>query len=412
MKQTKREKAILIFLYTVIVVLLTINATYYCIENGINIFKPVTFKKHSNASYKELNRELKKVRKVLDEKYVDSNRDEKALIEGAIKGYVSGLGDKYTEYYTKKEWEDINTRVSGEYKGIGVVLSLNDNEEAIITQVMKDAPAEKAGLLPEDKIMQIDNHVISNNTLDEIADKLKGKENTIVKLKISRIENNKNVIKDIDVKREDIKINNTSFKMLKNNVGYIRIDTFDEHVHENFEKAYTELKQKGMKKLIIDVRYNGGGDLRSTQKILELILPKNTLIFKTEDKYHNIEEVRTKKDPKISEEIIVLGNKYSASASEILISALIDNNRAKFVGEKTFGKGVIQTIIPFKLETGILKGGVLKVTTEEYKRANGEKINKIGIKPQIEVKLTKDNLQQKKDVQLEKAEKILGGKNE
>ena len=194
--------------------------------------------------------------------------------------------------------------------------------------------------------------------------------------------------------------------MLENNIGYIHISTFTEHTDKDFEASYKELENQGMKKLIIDVRFNTGGELEATKKVLEQLLKKDSQIIITRDKEGKEEVIKTKKGTNKNIEIVVLGNNYSASASEILISALVDNKVAKFVGEKTYGKGVIQTIVPLS------DGGALKVTTEEYLRQNKEKINKIGITPEFEVKLDlkgmeKENSDDKKDNQLQKAIDIL-----
>lgn len=345
---------------------------------------------------------MKSLRSVIDKMYI-GDIDENKLREEALKGYIKGIGDKYTEYFTKEEWGKLNEVVSGEFYGIGVYLELSkDEKNIVITSVMKDSPAEKAGLKSGDILAKVNEKDIDSEDFENVTKYIKGEKGTKVKVTVYR--EKEKIEKEIE--RQEIKVNSTKHKMLENNIGYIHISTFTEHTDKDFEASYKELENQGMKKLIIDVRFNTGGELEATKKVLEQLLKKDSQIIITRDKEGKEEVIKTKKGTNKNIEIVVLGNNYSASASEILISALVDNKVAKFVGEKTYGKGVIQTIVPLS------DGGALKVTTEEYLRQNKEKINKIGITPEFEVKLDlkgmeKENPDDKKDNQLQKAIDIL-----
>lgn len=351
---------------------------------------------------KNISSNMKSLRSVIDKMYI-GDIDENKLREEALKGYIKGIGDKYTEYFTKEEWGKLNEVVSGEFYGIGVYLELSkDEKNIVITSVMKDSPAEKAGLKSGDILAKVNEKDIDSEDFENITKYIKGEKGTKVKVTVYR--EKEKIEKEIE--RQEIKVNSTKHKMLENSIGYIHISTFTEHTDKDFEASYKELENQGMKKLIIDVRFNTGGELEATKKVLEQLLKKDSQIIITRDKEGKEEVIKTKKGTNKNIEIVVLGNNYSASASEILISALVDNKVAKFVGEKTYGKGVIQTIVPLS------DGGALKVTTEEYLRQNKEKINKVGITPEFEVKLDlkgmeKENPDDKKDNQLQKAIDIL-----
>ena len=351
---------------------------------------------------KNISSNMKSLRSVIDKMYI-GDIDENKLREEALKGYIKGIGDKYTEYFTKEEWGKLNEVVSGEFYGIGVYLELSkDEKNIVITSVMKDSPAEKAGLKSGDILAKVNEKDIDSEDFENVTKYIKGEKGTKVKVTVYR--EKEKIEKEIE--RQEIKVNSTKHKMLENSIGYIHISTFTEHTDKDFEASYKELENQGMKKLIIDVRFNTGGELEATKKVLEQLLKKDSQIIITRDKEGKEEVIKTKKGTNKNIEIVVLGNNYSASASEILISALVDNKVAKFVGEKTYGKGIIQTIVPLS------DGGALKVTTEEYLRQNKEKINKIGITPEFEVKLDlkgmeKENSDDKKDNQLQKAIDIL-----
>lgn len=405
--ETKFEKVVKeIVKYVVIIIIIFALAEVLATLKYKNLKGKIEVESLKGSSKEEtiknISSNMKSLRSVIDKMYI-GDIDENKLREEALKGYIKGIGDKYTEYFTKEEWGKLNEVVSGEFYGIGVYLELSkDEKNIVITSVMKDSPAEKAGLKSGDILAKVNEKDIDSEDFENVTKYIKGEKGTKVKVTVYR--EKEKIEKEIE--RQEIKVNSTKHKMLENNIGYIHISTFTEHTDKDFEASYKELENQGMKKLIIDVRFNTGGELEATKKVLEQLLKKDSQIIITRDKEGKEEVIKTKKGTNKNIEIVVLGNNYSASASEILISALVDNKVAKFVGEKTYGKGVIQTIVPLS------DGGALKVTTEEYLRQNKEKINKIGITPEFEVKLDlkgieKENPDDKKDNQLQKAIDIL-----
>lgn len=405
--ETKFEKVVKeIVKYVVIIIIIFALAEVLATLKYKNLKGKIEVESLKGSSKEEtiknISSNMKSLRSVIDKMYI-GDIDENKLREEALKGYIKGIGDKYTEYFTKEEWGKLNEVVSGEFYGIGVYLELSkDEKNIVITSVMKDSPAEKAGLKSGDILVKVNEKDIDSEDFENVTKYIKGEKGTKVKVTVYR--EKEKIEKEIE--RQEIKVNSTKHKMLENNIGYIHISTFTEHTDKDFEASYKELENQGMKKLIIDVRFNTGGELEATKKVLEQLLKKDSQIIITRDKEGKEEVIKTKKGTNKNIDIVVLGNNYSASASEILISALVDNKVAKFVGEKTYGKGVIQTIVPLS------DGGALKVTTEEYLRQNKEKINKVGITPEFEVKLDlkgmeKENPDDKKDNQLQKAIDIL-----
>ena len=405
--ETKFEKVVKeIVKYVVIIIIIFALAEVLATLKYKNLKGKIEVESLKGSSKEEtiknISSNMKSLRSVIDKMYI-GDIDENKLREEALKGYIKGIGDKYTEYFTKEEWGKLNEVVSGEFYGIGVYLELSkDEKNIVITSVMKDSPAEKAGLKSGDILVKVNEKDIDSEDFENVTKYIKGEKGTKVKVTVYR--EKEKIEKEIE--RQEIKVNSTKHKMLENNIGYIHISTFTEHTDKDFEASYKELENQGMKKLIIDVRFNTGGELEATKKVLEQLLKKDSQIIITKDKEGKEEVIKTKKGTNKTIERVVLGNNYSASASEILISALVDNKVAKFVGEKTYGKGVIQTIVPLS------DGGALKVTTEEYLRQNKEKINKVGITPEFEVKLDlkgmeKENSDDKKDNQLQKAIDIL-----
>ena len=354
-----------------------------------------------SAENSKLQSELTAIQEVV-KKYYLGEIDEDKAIEGAIKGYVEGINDEYTEYYTKEEWEDFEVETMGNYVGIGVyITSDTDNQIRIITPI-EDSPAEKGGLLSGDIIYKIDGTEYTGEQLEEASNKIKGEEGTEVKIEIKRDDE----ILTFNIKREKVKINHIKSEILENNIGYLQLITFDEGCAEEFEEKYKELEEQGIKSLIIDVRNNTGGIVEETIDILSYLTPKDTMLIKTVDKNNNEEIYKSEGKQIVNVPVVVLVNEYSASATEILASALQSNNLAKIVGVKTYGKGVIQDVLTLK------DGAALKITTKEYYTANNEKINNTGITPDEIVELPEEyknvyEVPKEEDTQLERAIELL-----
>ena len=312
------------------------------------------------------------------------------LTESAIKGYVEGLKDEYTEYLTKDEYDELMVSVNGNYVGIGIYMTQDRYENIVVLLPIEGSPAAEAGLKTGDIITKVNGEECVGKDLSTISNKIKGEEGTTVELEILR--ENETFTKTIE--RKTVQVNPMKSEILENNTGYIRLMGFDENCHEEFEKKVDELISKGAKSLIIDLRDNGGGVVDEATDITELFLPKDKTIMIERTKKEGEQITKSEKDAKYNMKVVILTNENSASASEIFVGAMKDNGAAKIVGTKTYGKGVMQELAPLK------SGGALKVTIEEFKTPNGNTINKKGIDPDIEVE---DDKKTELDEQLQKA---------
>ena len=342
---------------------------------------------------------LSKIRTELEERYIGEIDDE-AMLEGAIKGYVAGMGDEYAEYYTPEEMSSTLDEANGNYVGIGIYMLVDKSAgQIIVSEPMEGSPAEEAGIKSGDIITKVDGEEITTENVSDMSNKIKGEEGTKVKLEILR----DNETLTVDVERRRIVVSHINSRIVEENIGYIQITDFDGGTASEFKTKYDELKTKGIKSLIIDIRSNGGGIVDEAIGILDMLCEKGNTLLITVDKKEKEEITKSRREQQIDVPIVVLVNGHSASASEILAGALQDNGRAKLVGNKTYGKGVIQTLIQLS------DGSGLKMTTEEYYTPNRNKINKVGITPDYEVDLPSDieELTDENDTQLQKAIDLL-----
>ena len=321
------------------------------------------------------------------------------MIDSAIKGYIAGLGDPYTEYLTKEEMQEFTEDTQGEYVGIGIYTTNDTEKNAIVVlRTIGNSPANKAGLLTGDIITKVNDVSYKGEQLSEAVKQMKGKAGTDVKITILR--NNQEM--EFNITRENIKISHVSSDVLENSIGYIKISSFEGGCANEFKEKYNEIKNKNIKSLIIDLRYNGGGIVNEALEIADLMVPKDDILLITKDKNEEEEITKAKKDEEISIPIVVLVNEYSASASEILAGILKEDINATLIGKKTYGKGVIQTVYTLS------DGSGLKITTNEYYTPKRNKINKVGIEPTIEVNLPEEfqntaNVSAEQDTQLKRA---------
>ena len=402
MNLEKRQKIykiiMLIVLVAIISSLLTTIAIYKNTE-GTELGKKYVFVTSKSS---DLSTRLESFRKLIDSKFLGEVNEEK-LTQGAIKGYIAGLDDPYTEYMTKEEMEEFTQDTMGNFVGIGIYMTKDTEKDAIVViSPIKDSPAYKAGILPGDIISKVDDVEYKAEDLSVVANKIKGESGSKVKLEIIRDGKTLN----FEVQREKIKINHVENKVLNGNIGYLKLNTFDEGCSDEFKQKYEELKKQNIKSLIIDLRNNGGGIVDEAISIAEMMSEKDETLLITVDKNQNKEITKSKEQKIIDIPIVLLVNENSASASEILAGALKDNGKAKLVGTKTYGKGVIQELIT------LTDGSGLKITTEEYYTPKENKINKIGIEPDVEVKLPSEltnslEIEEAKDVQLQKAIELL-----
>ncbi len=338
------------------------------------------------------------IREVMDQYYLHADEiDEEALIEGICAGYVSGLGDPYSVYYTEEEAKDLLQGISGEYLGIGAALSKNNETNIVtITNVYKDSPAEDAGMKEGDILYQVDEHDVTGEDLNQVVAWIKGEEGTEVKLHVIRDSEEL----ELTAVRRMIEVQTVAYEMKDSEIGYIRVSEFDTVTYDQFKDALAALENEGMKGLVIDLRSNPGGNLTAVLDMLGQILPEGTIVT-TENREGKDKEYYCDGTHEFTKPLAVLVNGYSASASEIFSGAVQDYGKGKIVGTTTYGKGVVQEVI------GLSDGSYLKITTSEYFLPTGRSIDKTGITPDVEVKYEPDEENEEADNQLDKAIEVV-----
>lgn len=349
---------------------------------------------------KEMKKKLKLLGSLIDEQYLYSDKLTKEQIEdGIYKGFAEAMGDPYTVYYNAEETKDLFESTSGEFSGIGALLSVElKTGLARINKVYEDSPAEKAGLKEGDIIYQVDEHEFLSGDLSELVSWVRGEEGTDVVIKVYRGENMEK--KEFTVTRGVIEAVTVSSSMLEDKIGYLAISEFDIVTYEQFKKELAELEKQDMKGLIIDLRGNPGGILDITVNMLKEILPKG-MIVSTKDKNGKKEEYKNPQDHTFEKPLVVLVDENSASASEIFTGAVKDHGIGTIVGKTTYGKGIVQRIIELR------DGSSLKVTISEYFTPSGECIHGKGIKPDVEVDFQFDPEKDQYDSQMQKALEII-----
>ena len=395
----KIYKVIMLIILTSFITFMITSLSLYTYFTKNPVYTLITGDTSSTESA-ELDTYLSKIKSVIEKNYLWKDKiDENKLRDGAIEGYVEALGDKYTEYIPKDEMDDFTENITGSFVGIGVyMIADEDSQKIIVYYPIPDSPAEKAGIKSGDAIINVDGKDYGYDDFNIIADNIKGAEGTNVRLVIER--DGKKM--DFEITRKKIETNPISSKVLKENIGYIKLPSFDSDSSKKLKEKIDDLVSKGIKSLILDLRNNGGGIVDESTDIADLFLDKGKIIMTTKDNKQKEEETKTKTKKQYDMPLIVLTNENSASASEILTAALKDNERATIIGTKTYGKGVIQTVL------NLSDGSGLKITTAEYFTPNGTEINKKGIEPNIEVKLPDTvksiyALKEDEDTQLNKA---------
>lgn len=305
--------------------------------------------------------------------------DEQDLFEYAIKGIAAGTGDPYTSYFTPEEMTEFLEDASGNYVGIGVGVNMDDSGLLTVGEVFPDTPADKAGMRIGDKIVKVDGEDVTGlSDASLIIAKIKGEAGTDVKVQVYRPADTQ--YHDFAMQRAAINTPNITSRLLENGIGYIRISQFDEDIARGFREEWNNLAAKGAKSLVIDLRYNPGGDYYQVCAIADMLLPEGLIVY-TEDRAGKREE-RLSDAGALNVPMAVLVNGYSASASEILSASLQDYGKAVIIGEKTFGKGLVQTI-----DTKFTNGAGFKYTISTYYSPKGHNIQHEGVKPDIEIKL-------------------------
>ncbi len=330
---------------------------------------------------KELIGEMESLKGLLDKNFLFDFKDED-IYNGALKGMFANLGDPYTSYYPKDEYEKLMENLDGRYKGIGVTVSASKEGMIKVVQVFEDSPAKEAGMKSGDYIKSVEGTDFDATELEKAVSLIRGEPGSKVKIEVLRVSEDKPEGEEIPmlVERRDVTVDTVYSKTLNisgKKIGYLRLSAFDDITWNDFKEHYSKLKNTNIEGLIFDLRNNPGGALDVCLNIADTFLDEGVVVT-TEDKNGNV--ITEKSDANMDDiPMVVLVNENSASASEILAGAFKDRGRAKIIGTKTFGKGIVQKLFPLE------NGAGAKITISEYKTPNDEKINKIGVKPDIEV---------------------------
>ena len=372
-------------------VILTAIITFMVTSIGMyNYFSNLTLSQDTDA----ISNKIEKVKRKLEEYYI-GDFDTNKMIETAVKGYVEGVGDEYTEYLTLDEYDDLLISVTGDYVGIGIYMYQNNDGNIVVLSPMENSPAEEAGLEAGDIIVSINGEKCTEMDLNIAASKIKGEKGSTVELEIIR--NNETIKKTVE--RRNVEIKDSTSRVIDGNIGYIGLSTFDEGCAKNIESYLEEFKGQNINSVIIDLRNNTGGIVTEAIDFAELFVKKGDVIMRSYNKTDKETVYKSSSKKTVDMKVVLLVNEYSASATEIVTAALKDNNIATVVGTRTYGKGVMQEVLPM-----FNGASALKVTVEEFKTPNGDKINKVGITPDIEVE---DNLETDEEEKLQKAVEIL-----
>lgn len=329
-------------------------------------------------------KELSDIMDVINQNYVgDKKIDRTVLMQGALKGMVDSLEDPHSNYFTKEQLENFQEDIKGKYVGVGMVVQKRVNEPLVVVSPIEDSPGYKAGMKPKDKIIAIDGKSTYNLTSEEAVEKLKGKENT--KVKVTVVREGLKEPKEIEITRAVVELKYVKNKMLdeKNKIGYLRLTQFGENVYPDVVKGLEELQKKGMKALVFDLRSNPGGALDQAIKISSMFLKSGKVVsVKSKDGEEQISNREGKYYGDFP--LVILINEGSASASEIVAGAIKDNKRGLLIGEKTFGKGSVQTLV------NLPDGDGIKLTIAKYYTPSGVCIHGIGIEPDVKVEDKED----------------------
>ena len=359
----------------------------------------------SNYEYGFINqfKKMLYIKSLVETNYVDKVKlDESKMVDSAISGMVSSIGDPYTVYLDKDAYRELTTTTQGSYAGLGIYLGEKDNRIVVIAPI-EDTPAEKAGIKSGDSIIKVENTSVTSKDMDKAVNMMRGKEGTKINITIYR-EGVGNL--NFTLTRAVVKLKTVKGEMLDGKIGYIRITTFDENTADAFNEALDSLTKQGMKGLMIDLRDNPGGLLDTSTSIANKLLGKGTIVYTIDNQ--NEKEVWSSDADKINVPLVLLVNGGSASASEILSGAVRDFKAGTLIGTKTFGKGLVQNVIDLKDGTG------LKVTIARYYTPSGECIQGKGITPDIVVELPKAaeerQLTRQEDTQFQKGIEVIKSK--
>ena len=324
----------------------------------------------------------------LNKKDIESDE----VVDGVLHGVVASLGDKYADYYNAEEYKEIMEDNSGEYGGIGTYVTQDKKTGSIIlVNPFEGAPAYKAGLKAGDVLLKVDDKSVVGLSLDEVTSIMKGEAGTTVNIEINR--DGKKL--SFDVTREIVDVPTVGHTVIKDdNIGYVYISSFNQKSGQQFKEAVDELEKQKVDGIVIDLRNNGGGVLDAAIEVLDRVLPDGLVLY-TETNRGRENEYFSDAESCFSKPYVVLINEYSASASEVVAGAIQDFGIGKIVGTTSYGKGVVQSVIPMK---GVNTGEAVKLTTSKYFTPKGRNIDGIGIEPDIKVELDAEKKVKKSEV--------------
>lgn len=384
-KDVKKNRSYSFKIYEVIaLVVATCLLSFYA---GSTIMELNMERKIKNGNFSSLNKSDKYLKKLIDNyEYIIDNYyqdvDKEEIINGAIAGMMTKLEDPYTMYMDEEKYDNFNIVLNGSYSGLGMEIAKNDEGFLNILFVIDNSPAANEGLLPGDVIKSINGNLTTNYTSSEFSDMVANSKNSEFKVLVERNGEDK----EFTIKKSRVilpSVASNIFEKEGKKIGYIYISVFAANTNKQFERELKKLEKEKIDALIIDVRSNAGGHLTSAEKIASLFLDDDNIIYQIK-KGNKITKYKSTGSKSKKYPIALLGNIYSASASELLISALKENLNAKLIGTKTYGKGTMQELI------NLSNGDQYKITTKEWLTANGNQINGVGIEPDIVVELGQD----------------------
>lgn len=343
---------------------------------------------------------LEELKGLIDEVYLHEEEvDEETLTEGIYQGYIAALNDPYSAYYTAEETKEMMESTSGEYSGIGALMSQN-RETGVITiaNVYENSPAAEAGMKNEDILYKVEGEEVTGVDLSEVVTRVKGEEGTEVKMTLLRGADRQEI--EVTAVRRKLQTQTVSYEMKEGQIGYIRVSEFDEVTLEQFREAKAALESQGMASMLIDLRGNPGGNLSTVCDMLREILPEGLIVY-TEERDGERTDYKCDGKTPWEKPLAVLINGASASASEIFAGAVQDYGIGQLVGTTTYGKGVVQQLFP------MTDGTMVKLTIAEYFTPKGRNIDGTGIVPDVEVEYVYDETNPEADNQMEKALELL-----
>lgn len=339
---------------------------------------------------------LSKIMGVLEKYYMDEIDYDKAM-EGIYAGMVNSLGDPYTVYFTASEYKNFADSTNGNYAGLGSTVTTNADGNPEFVKPFKGAPAYKAGIVPGDVLCEVDGENVLGMELEAVVAKIKGPAGTQVHVKIYRKSINDYL--EMTIVREKVEVPTVEYQMLDNKIGYIAVSSFDQVTEKQFLDAVDDLESKGMKALLVDLRDNPGGMLTTVCGMLSRFVPKGELLVYMETKDGKQTSYNSTSSKTLNVPMAVLINGNSASASEVFCGCMQDYGLATLIGTKSFGKGIVQSLIPLG------DGSAVKVTTSKYYSPKGRNIHKVGFEPDILVELSPE-LAGKASIEIEEDNQI------